>query len=103
MEDNNIDLELELLTSMKIKAIRIDLNSDKRDINGVYYPDDDLGSGGDGDSKLKLGIKGNPNFGLVRNLMVGVKSRADHNAIKGEVWFNELRWADVEKKGGMAA
>jgi len=104
LEDNNIDLAMELLTRMKIQAMSIDINSTKRDINGVYYPDDDLSlNGGDGDSKLKLGIKGNPNFGLVRNLMVGVKSRADHKDIKGEVWFNELRMADLDNKGGMAA
>ncbi|MBF4508576.1 cell surface protein SprA [Flavobacterium sp. JLP] len=104
LDDNNIDLALELLTKMKIKAMSIDINSDKRDINGVYYPDDDLSlNGGDGDSKLRLGIKGNPNFGLVRNLMVGVKSRADHKDIKGEVWFNELRMSDLDNKGGMAA
>ncbi|PAM91944.1 cell surface protein SprA [Flavobacterium sp. IR1] len=104
MDQNNIDLALDLLTKMKIKAMSIDINSDKRDINGIYYPDDDLSlNGGDGDNKLRLGIKGNPNFGLVRNLMVGVKSAADHKDIKGEVWFNELRMSDMENKGGMAA
>lgn len=108
LEDNNIDLALELLTRMKIKAMPLDINSNKRDINGVYYPDDDANIEGnpdsrDGDSKLRLGIKGNPNFGLVRNLMVGVKSRTDHKGLKGEVWFNELRLADLENKGGMAA
>ncbi|RKR09500.1 protein involved in gliding motility SprA [Flavobacterium sp. 90] len=104
MEENNIDLALELLTSMKIKAMSLDPASPKRDINGIYYPDNDPDSpGGDGDSRLVLGIKGNPNFGLVRNLMVGVKSRVDHKDIKGEVWFNELRLADLENKGGMAA
>ena len=35
--------------------------------------------------------------------MVGVKSKADHKDIKGEVWFNELRMADLDNKGGMAA
>ncbi len=104
IEDNDIDLALELLTSMKIKAMSLDINSPKRDINGVYYPDDDPdASGGDGNTRLKLGIKGNPNFGLVRNLMVGVKSKADHKDVKGEVWFNELRMSDLENKGGMAA
>ncbi len=104
MDANSIDLALDLLTRMKIKAMNIDINSSKRDINGIYYPDNDPDlDGGDGDSKLTLGIKGNPNFGLVRNLMVGVKSRADHKDIKGEVWFNELRLADLENKGGMAA
>lgn len=104
MEENDIDLALELLTKMKIKGMSIDINSTKRDENGIYYPDNDPDvEGGDGDDKLVLGIKGNPNFGLVRNLMVGVKSRADHKDIKGEVWFNELRMSDLENKGGMAA
>lgn len=74
LDQNNIDLALSLLTAMKIKAMTIDPTSSKRDINGIYYPDDDPdASDGDGDTKLRLGIKGNPNFGLVRNLMVGVK------------------------------
>ncbi|CAM3626358.1 cell surface protein SprA [Flavobacterium chungbukense] len=104
LEENNIDLALSLLTAMKIKAMSIDPTSTKRDINGIYYPDDDPdASAGDGDTKLRLGIKGNPNFGLVRNLMVGVKSTAEHKNIKGEVWFNELRMSDLENKGGMAA
>jgi len=103
-EDNDIDLALDLLTRMKIKAMSIDINSDKRDINGVYYPDDDPEvEGGDGNDKLRLGIKGNPNFGLVRNLMVGIRNRTDHKDLKGEVWFNELRMADMDNKGGMAA
>lgn len=104
MEENDIDLALELLTKMKIKGMSIDINSTKRDVNGIYYPDNDPDAeGGDGSDRLTLGIKGNPNFGLVRNLMVGVKSRADHKDIKGEVWFNELRMSDLENKGGMAA
>jgi cell surface protein SprA len=49
-----------------------------------------------------LGIKGNPNFGLVRTLMVGVKSNESHQDLKGEVWFNELRIADMDNQG-MAA
>jgi cell surface protein SprA len=49
-----------------------------------------------------LGIKGNPNFGLVRTLMVGVKSNETHQDLKGEVWFNELRIADMDNQG-MAA
>lgn len=106
-EENNMDLALSLLTRMKIKGMKIDINSTKRDINGIYYPDNDpdlIPDGGDGDGKLKLGIKGNPNFGMVRNLMVGIKNAntVDKN-IKGEVWFNELRLSDMDNKGGMAA
>jgi len=105
-EDNEMNLVLDLLTRMKIKAMTID--SAKRDSNGIYYPDNDPDIPDevefrDGDGKLRLGIKGNPNFGLVRNLMVGIKSNTDTKRVKGEVWFNELRLADMENKGGMAA
>jgi cell surface protein SprA len=101
-EENNIDLALSLLTQMKIEAMKIDPNT--LPLDGIYYPDDDITKpDGDGDSTLRLGIKGNPNFGLVRNLMVGVKNAETHQDIKGEVWFNELRLAEMDNKGGMAA
>ncbi|WP_163398073.1 cell surface protein SprA [Flavobacterium fluviatile] len=106
-EQNAMDLALSLLTKMKIKGMSIDPS--KRDVNGIYYPDEDADIVGDvdlrdGDSRLKLGIKGNPNFGLVRNLMVGLKnSNTTDKNIKGEVWFNELRLSDMDNKGGMAA
>ena len=35
--------------------------------------------------------------------MVGVKNSDLRNDIKGEVWFNELRLADMDNQGGMAA
>ena len=100
--ENEIDLSLALLTKLKILAMSIDAGT--LPLDGIYYPDDDVDNpGGDGDSKLRLGIKGNPNFGLARTLMVGVKSNETHQDIKGEVWFNELRLADMDNQGGMAA
>ena len=52
----------------------------------------------------RIAIKGNPNFGNVRVLMVGVKNSGltSSNAC-GEVWFNELRMSDLENEGGWAA
>ena len=102
-EENNIDLSLALLTQLKIMAMGIDLSTLPAD--GIYYQDEDqLDSSLSGKAnKLTLGIKGNPNFGFVRTLMVGVKSRETIQDIKGEVWFNELRLADMDNQGGMAA
>nr|WP_315160280.1 cell surface protein SprA [uncultured Flavobacterium sp.] len=101
-EDNEIDLSLALLTQLKIQAMSIDPST--LPLDGIYYSDNDSSKpDGDGNSKLKLGIKGNPNFGLVRNLMVGLKNSDAHQDIKGEVWFNELRLADMDNQGGMAA
>ena len=65
-------------------------------------------------NELRLGIRGNPNFGLVRTVMIGIKNNTQNTMIpegvslvpqdvKGEVWFNELRLADMDNKGGMAA
>ena len=101
-EDNEIDLSLALLTQLKIQAMSIDPST--LPLDGIYYSDNDSSKpDGDGNSKLRLGIKGNPNFGLVRNLMVGLKNSDAHQDIKGEVWFNELRLADMDNQGGMAA
>ncbi|SDG65953.1 cell surface protein SprA [Flavobacterium omnivorum] len=101
-EENEMDLSLALLTKLKISAMSVDPNT--LPLDGIYYPDADPSKPeGDGTNTLKLGIKGNPNFGLVRTLMVGVKNSDLRNDIKGEVWFNELRLADMDNQGGMAA
>nr|WP_246034209.1 cell surface protein SprA [Flavobacterium sangjuense] len=97
---NEINLNLSLLTRMKVKSLGLDLTTFP---DGVYYPDDDITlPDGDGDPNLRLGIKGTPNFGLVRTLMVGIKNNHT-DPVRGEVWFNELRLADLNNKGGMAA
>ncbi|MFV8371000.1 cell surface protein SprA [Flavobacterium sp. LB2P74] len=101
-DENEIDLSLALLTKLKILAMSI--NPSALPLDGIYYPDNDpANTEGDGSDRLRLGIKGNPNFGLVRTLMVGLKNNESRNDIKGEVWFNELRLADMDNQGGMAA
>ncbi|WP_338408015.1 cell surface protein SprA [uncultured Flavobacterium sp.] len=101
-EDNEIDLSLALLTQLKVDAMSIDIST--LPLDGIYYPDDVANNPeADGNSKLRLGIKGNPNFGMVRNLMLGVKSNETHQDLKGEVWFNELRLSSMDNHKGMAA
>ncbi|KAB1156345.1 T9SS outer membrane translocon Sov/SprA [Flavobacterium luteum] len=101
-EGNEIDLPLDLLTELKIQLRELPPLGP----NEIFFKD--------GPNKLKIGVKGNPNFGLIRTLMVGVKNntRGGKNPegidliereIKGEVWFNELRLAEMDNKGGMAA
>ncbi len=54
----------------------------------------------------RVAIKGNPNFGDVRVLMVGIKNshtKINNTDICTEVWFNELRLSDMDNKGGWAA
>lgn len=57
---------------------------------------------------MTIGIKGTPNFGQVRTLMVGLKNNNDPTLpttgpVRGEVWFNELRMSEMDNKGGYAA
>ncbi|WP_347923002.1 cell surface protein SprA [Pontimicrobium sp. SW4] len=54
----------------------------------------------------RVAIKGNPNFGDIRTLMVGIKN--SHTQLESidvctEVWFNELRLSDMDNEGGWAA
>ena len=106
LEENEIDLSLALLTKLKVLAMNVDPNT--LPIDGIYYQDEGQldASLSAKTNKLRLGIKGNPNFGFARTLMVGVKNNSGismREAIKGEVWFNELRLSDMNNKGGMAA
>jgi cell surface protein SprA len=101
-EENEINLAMSLLTKMKVRSLGLTTTFPGE---GIYYPDenpDPAFPDDDGDPILKLGIKGNPNFGLVRTLMVGIKNNHT-DRVRGEVWFNELRLADMNNKGGMAA
>ncbi len=97
--DNEIELPLSLLTKLKILALASD-PSISYDPNGIgFVEEEDLGSSR---NRLTLGIKGNPNFGLVRTLMIGIKNKSGQIQ-RGEVWFNELRMSDMDNKGGYAA
>ncbi|WP_281323231.1 cell surface protein SprA [Flavobacterium aestivum] len=101
--ENEIDLSLSLLTKLKLQSLKIDPTTLPPD--GIYYQTEgELNPDLAGKTNmLRLGIKGNPNMGLVRSIMMGIKSNEAHQDIKGEVWFDELRLADMDNKGGMAA
>ena len=53
-------------------------------------------------SQHRVGIKGNPNFGNIRTLMVGVKN-VSGKELCSETWFNELRLSGLDNEGGWAA
>ncbi len=98
--ENEINLPLELLTELKILSRQAPALGD----GDIYYNNE---VNAKTSNNMKLGVRGNPNFGLVRNLMVGIKNNTSSNLtprpLKGEVWFNELRLADMDNNGGMAA
>ncbi len=104
--ENEINIPLEVLTALKILALQND-PSLQEDALGMKFINAGLLDASLGD-RMTVGIKGNPNFGLVRTLMIGVKNGYDAGSpgarnLRGEVWFNELRLSDMDSEGGMAA
>lgn len=97
--ENEIEISLDLLTKLKILALQSD-PSISIDPSGIGFVEEE--AIGSSNNRLTLGIKGNPNFGLVRTLMIGIKNKSG-NIKRGEVWFNELRMSDMDNKGGYAA
>ncbi|KIM09770.1 MAG: SprA protein [Sulfurovum sp. FS06-10] len=100
-EENEITLPLEYLTALKILKLQNNPNV-VVDANGIGFIEEENPVIGSSNNRLTLGIKGNPNFGLVRTLMIGVKNKSGE-VQRGEVWFNELRMSDMDNKGGYAA
>lgn len=107
-DENEINLPIEILG--KIKSIGISdgtlLNEDATFydvINGEPVPVANNQFTDYIPGQHRIAVRGNPNFGDIRTLMVGVKNATNRNDICGEVWFNELRLSDMDNEGGWAA
>lgn len=105
-KSNRLLLSLDLLQKVKTKVLGdpafrpTEVNYFDEDLNPAD-PDDPYQIG-----KLRIGVKGNPSFGNIRLLMLGVKNGSPSNTasdICGEVWFNELRLTDLDNEGGWAS
>ena len=57
------------------------------------------------DSQNIINIKGNPNLGNVKTIMIGIKNPISDDQLSKsvEVWVNELRLSNFNEKGGWAA
>lgn len=102
---NNISVPTEMLTQLKIKA-----RSHIFAPGEIFYMTakelDPTST-----SILRLGIRGNPNLGYVRNMMLGIMNNTENpmegddlnrKPVVGTVWFDEFRMSDMDNKGGMA-
>ncbi|MDO6761038.1 cell surface protein SprA [Tamlana sp. 2_MG-2023] len=102
-ENNEINLAIDMLGRIKAESI----SNGNSDLAFYDVVGDDVVPVSDPFSGYVLGqhriaIKGNPNFGDIRTLMVGVKNTSSID-VCGEIWFNELRLSDLENEGGWAA
>ena len=106
-DQNSIEVSLDMIAKLKAKALQ------NKDIKNISYFDEDLNlidefspiSNLPGSKKYKFAIKGNPSLGTIRSLMIGLKNPTTNlgQSLCGEVWFNELRIAGIDSKGGWAA
>ncbi len=103
--ENRINLPLRLLQEIKSRVLGNNGVIPPVDANGVVFFEQaelDEASAGGSENDLRIGIKGNPSFGNVRTIMIGLKNTTS-NAICGEAWFNELRLSELKNQGGWAA
>ncbi|MDX1471510.1 MAG: cell surface protein SprA, partial [Flavobacteriaceae bacterium] len=106
-EANEINLELSFLEQIKSLGISAGTLANEDPTfynveNGALVEVDEFAPHIIG--QQRIAIKGNPNFGDIRVLMVGVKNPgANGMNVCGEVWFNELRLSDLDNEGGWAA
>ena len=101
---NRLNLPLEQLQDVKTKTLAFLRANPGADPTEVRFFDQEelVGGVSGGGNPLKIGIRGNPSFGNVRTIMLGLKNPTS-NELCGEVWFNELRLSELENKGGWAA
>ena len=106
---NEIDLPISALEAVKsLSILNGSLGSDQAifyDIVNDNVVEDPVSEFAPLDvGEQRIAIKGNPNFGDIRTLMIGVKNPSQDNMdVCAEVWFNELRLSDMDNEGGWAA
>ena len=99
--ENRIDLKLSLLNQIKLELIKN--GTINTTTTPVYFNEADLDpEAANKPNPLIIGIKGNPDFGDIKVVMVGIRNKSDHS-VCGEFWFNELRLSEMNNKGGWAS
>ncbi len=96
--ENRINLPLTLLQEVKARVTAGSFPVGEE----VFFSQSELGGDVGPENEMQIGIKGNPSFGAIRTIMLGLKNSSSQE-ICGEVWFNELRLSDLENSGGWAA
>lgn len=112
---NEMNLDLQLLQTIKSKVIAGDVEDDPDaityfDQNGdrISNPEETCYVPGE----LRIGVRGLPSFGDIRTMLLGVKNGNPRTSVDigcspgeigGEVWFNELRLSELSNEGGWAA
>jgi cell surface protein SprA len=97
-EQNRLDLPLSLLQDLKSTVLG---DPSLYAPNQLHFFEDGQLDGIPSNVR-RVGMKGNPSFGDVRVIMIGVRNETN-TEVCGEVWFNELRLSELQNQGGWAA
>lgn len=102
---NNVDIPLDAFKDAKLN--RNAQNFDLLDRYTEDYTYEYRFNPDDADSELltkinKITVKGNPNLGQVKGVMVGLRNNSTQEE-SIEVWVNELRLTGIDERGGIAA
>ncbi|MFT7602786.1 MAG: cell surface protein SprA, partial [Saprospiraceae bacterium] len=95
---NNFDIAIEQFKN--VKTLR-NASGDPEAFNNAFEIDDEVVIDGQVRS-AKLRVKGNPNLGNIKGIMVGVINRSNQPHC-AELWINELRMSGFDERGGFAA
>jgi len=97
-EENEFDFALELFRDLKLERNEAGASL------GIEYSK--LIDGRDPNLPHRISVKGNPNLGIAKIAMIGIRN-PDHgsqiNPTGTEVWVNELRLSGLDERGGVAA
>lgn len=97
--ENDLELSLDVLQRIKSLVLNDD-NYSSLDLN--YFTEELSPAPNSLPGEMRIGIKGNPSFGNVRVMMLGLTNSSNQN-ISGKVWFNEMRLSGLKNEGGWAA
>jgi len=92
--ENELNVDLEALKKLKLERYQAFGNAQ----SNILFPEPVIGEV----SGYRLRVKGHPNLGNIKTLMLGVKNKSSQNKT-AEIWFNELRVSDFDNEGGWAA
>ena len=95
-EENNIDALLEYFGKLKL------LRFEDGVAPNILYPAEGAPSPISGLQGYEIRVKGNPNLANIKTIMMGVKN-VSNNTQSAEIWFDEMRVAGFDNKGGWAA
>ena len=91
-EANNLDAFLETFGKVKLERDKLDFS-----ITDLYTSTEQ-----DPEILYTISVKGNPTLAQLKTIVLGLKNNTP-SPISGEIWFNELRSAGFDNKGGWAA